>query len=118
MKTNPCKTCGSTYHTAFTCPTTPKATLQTKTRLIATKPLNKIGRQGKRTSAAVAKWKRHQKPNHQGRHTCYLCGKETDYLMAEHVNSKARRPDLRTDLNNLQPACADCNEKKGSQNRL
>lgn len=78
--------------------------------------MREIGKQGKKTAAAVAKWKRNQQPNHQGYYICYLCGKWITYLMAEHVKSKARRPDLRTNPDNFQPVCESCNEKKGSKN--
>lgn len=69
----------------------------------------------RQTANAVAKWKKTQKPNHQGYYTCYLCGRQVAYLMAEHTKSKVRHPNLRTDPNNLKPVCADCNERKGSK---
>lgn len=79
------------------------------------KPLNQIGKQGRKTANAVAKWKRQQRPNHQGRFQCYMCGKQVDYLMAEHVKSKVRHPELRNNLNNLKPTCHECNKRKGSK---
>jgi 5-methylcytosine-specific restriction endonuclease McrA len=93
----------------MSCPYLPKATLATKTKL------NVVGKAGKRTAAAVAKWKRTQKPNHEGYFICYVCGKWIEYLEAEHVKSKARRPDLRTAADNLRPVCSNCNEAKGSK---
>lgn len=81
-----------------------------------TKPMNKIGKQGKRTAKAVAEWKKTIKPNHQGYYECYMCLRMMDYLEAEHVKSKARHPELRTDPNNLKPTCSECNEAKGSKN--
>lgn len=106
----PCRHCESLQHTGFMCPNTARTTLKTY------KPMNKIGKVQKRTQIAVAKWKRTQEPNHQGYYTCYMCGKWIDYLEAEHVKSKARNPELRTDLNNLKPTCSSCNSKKGSKN--
>lgn len=103
-----CKYCWGYGHTAFTCGSKPRKGLS------ARKPLAAIGKQGKRTAAAVAKWKRTQRPNFMGYYQCYICGKNVDYLMAEHVKSKARHPELRTDLNNLKPVCSRCNELKGS----
>jgi 5-methylcytosine-specific restriction endonuclease McrA len=44
-----------------------------------------------------------------------MCGKWITYLEAEHVKSKARHPELRTEANNLKPCCAECNAKKGSK---
>lgn len=77
--------------------------------------MNQVGKVQKRTAAAVAKWKRIQKPNHEGYYQCYLCLKMIDYLEAEHVQSKVRRPDLRTDAGNLRPCCSECNRNKGSK---
>lgn len=77
--------------------------------------MRRQGKQGKRTASAVAKWKRTQKPNHQGYYICYICQKWVTYLMAEHVKSKARSPESRTDLSNLRPVCAECNKEKGSR---
>lgn len=82
--------------------------------LVASKPLAKIGKQGKRTAAAVAKWKRIMNDGDDAYYTCYMCYRSVPYLMAEHVKSKARHPELRTDLTNLKPTCDQCNKKKGS----
>ena len=78
--------------------------------------MNKIGRVGKETAAAVAKHKKTVKPTHEGYFICYMCGKWVDYHMTEHVKSKARNPELRTDPGNFKPTCGPCNEKKGSHN--
>lgn len=78
------------------------------------KPMNKIGNVQKKTSVAVTSWKKTQPSNHQGYWECYICHKMIDYLIAEHVNSKVRHPDLRTDTDNLRPVCNSCNQEKGS----
>jgi 5-methylcytosine-specific restriction endonuclease McrA len=104
-----CKWCGASEHTSFYCFKKPRKPIAKRT------PINKVGKQGKKTAAAVAKWKRTQNPNHRGNYVCYICSKEIPYLVAEHVKSKARHPDLRTDPNNLKPTCADCNREKGAK---
>lgn len=104
-----CKWCGSTEHTQFYCPRKPRTPIKTN-KLPA-----KIGRVGKKTNAAVAKWSRGQKPNHQGYYICYMCGAWITYLRAEHVKSKVRRPDLRAEPSNFKPTCDPCNEKKRSK---
>jgi 5-methylcytosine-specific restriction endonuclease McrA len=104
-----CKACNGTGHTAFNCPSRPRATLK------ASKPMKKIGRVGKETAKAVAKWKRTLQPNHQGYFVCYMCGAWVQYMTAEHTKSKARHPELRTDVKKLKLACDPCNEKKGSK---
>ncbi len=103
LKTNPCKQCGSVWHTAWQCPLLPR------------KAMNKTGSVQKKTAQAVANWKKTQKPNHQGYYQCYICGRWIPYLEAEHVKSKVRHPELRTDMDNLRPVCDPCNEKKGSK---
>lgn len=77
--------------------------------------MRQIGKQGQKTIDAVAVWKAKTPPNHQGYWVCYICGIWVDYLMAEHVKSKARHPELRTKESNFRPVCADCNRKKGSK---
>lgn len=104
-----CKNCGSNYHYQTFCP------LKRREPIKVNKLPNKIGKAGKRTNAAVAKWKKTQEPNHEGYYVCYICGKWITYLVAEHVKSKARHPELRTDPNNLKPTCDDCNREKGSK---
>lgn len=104
-----CSFCWAYGHSKWYCKARPNKGLS------ARKPLAAIGKQGKRTAAAVAKWKRTQEPNHEGYFECYICHKWITYLEAEHVKSKARNPKLRTDPNNLKPTCDPCNSKKGSQ---
>jgi len=78
--------------------------------------IKKQGKVARKTNAAVAKWRKLNPPNHQGYYICYLCHRwiPANEMQVEHVKSKARHPDLRTDLDNLQPACSSCNAKKGS----
>ena len=75
--------------------------------------MNKKGRVAKQTESYVEKWKRKQKPNHQGYYTCYISGQQVPYLMAEHPYSKARHPDMRTNQK-LEPVAAEINKLKGS----
>lgn len=74
-----------------------------------------IGKVQTSTSKAVDKWKDKQQPNYEGYFQCYICGKWIDYLMAEHVKSKARSPESRTDPDNFKPTCSSCNKAKGSK---
>jgi len=109
-----CKDCGRStviWNAAQTrCPKCQQARSKAK----PPKPIKKIGKHAKAVNAAVAKWKKDQKPNDQGYYQCYMCGRWIDYLMAEHVKSKVRHRKLATDPNNLKPTCAECNKKKGS----
>lgn len=77
--------------------------------------INKLGRVGKETVAAVKAWKRTQKPNHEGYYECHYCLKWVTYLMAEHMESKTRSPSLRIVHDNFVPVCAPCNKEKGSK---
>src|SRR5215217_4977289 len=106
----PCKYCGSTSHYPYQCFKRP---IKSKTKRIR-KPIAKIGKQGKKTQSAVSKWARKQQTNHQGYYECYICSKWVTYLMTEHVLSKVRHPESRTDDTNFKAVCAECNEAKGS----
>lgn len=75
--------------------------------------MKQIGKQGKKTASYVEKWKRTQKPNHQGYYQCYISGVWVDYLTAEHPYSKTRHPDMRTNQK-LEPVSAEINKLKGS----
>lgn len=115
MKEPFCKYCTTAGHYQTFCPRKPRKAIKVNKPLKqSTKPIAKIGKQGKKTAAAVAKWKKTQKPNHEGYFICYMCGRWVDNLIAEHVKSKARHPELRTEHDNLKPTCDDCNRKKGS----
>lgn len=115
MKEPKCTHCGELGHYQSFCRKKPRKPLPRQTKPITvTKLPNKIGKQGKRTASAVAKWKRTQKPNDAGYFECYMCHRWLTYLTAEHVKSKARHPDLRADPTNFAPTCDDCNRRKGS----
>jgi 5-methylcytosine-specific restriction endonuclease McrA len=110
----PCKECGSLKHSCFSCPSKPRSPLKTTSTLKATKPLQKIGKVGKKTQAAMAQWKRKQKPNHEGYFICVYCERWKTYTRAEHTDSRARHPESRTDQSKFDEACDECNERKGS----
>lgn len=50
-------------------------------------------------------------------YTCGICHLPVppDEMVLDHILSRSRRPDLRFDLTNLQPAHWRCNTEKGSQ---
>lgn len=102
----PCKWCGSTAHYATFCFRRPAKPPK------ARRPIARLGKQGKRTAAAVAKWKKTQEPNHQGFYQCYIGGDWIPYLRAEHPYSKASHPDMRT-TQKLEPVCDEHNALKG-----
>jgi 5-methylcytosine-specific restriction endonuclease McrA len=104
-----CVVCGKRAYSDYCVQHKPRTPIKTY------RQLNKIGKVAQRTNAAVAKWKNTQKPNHQGYWQCYICGRMIDYLIAEHVKSKVRHPELRTDPNNMKPVCNECNAAKGSK---
>jgi len=110
-----CKSCGRSIIIWNSAQTRCAKCQKERSKAKPPKPINKVGKQGKKTASAVAKWKKTQKPNHEGYYTCYLCGKWVPYLEAEHKLSKARHPESRTDPNNLAPVCSECNEKKRSK---
>lgn len=86
------------------------------------KRLNKIGPVTKKLIEQRKQWIIDSPPDDNGNWVCYLqispqCLKlvTADTLNLEHVESRARRPDLRFDKTNLKPSCQICNSKKGSK---
>jgi len=102
VKPKGCKACGSTAHTAFTCPW--------KRR----KPLSKRGKVTKKWLATRDLWLEHNKAPY---YFCHYCDKmmTRTQLTLDHYESRSRHPELRFALNNLVPCCAVCNEDKGSR---
>lgn len=102
----PCPECGSKWHSK-------SYHKERKPMSRGIKPMNKKGKVTIETEAFVDKWKRTQKPNHEGYYICYISGQWVEYLMAEHPYSKTRHPEFRTDQI-LEPVHADINKLKGS----
>lgn len=122
----PCKYCGLTGHFAYACYQNPKRALKALKRTAlkrSTKPINKIGKTTKQWYITRATWIRHNPPTIEGEFwECYLrihpwCPGRIDikHLTLDHVVSRSRDPSLRFNLDNLKPACAYCNEAKGSR---
>jgi 5-methylcytosine-specific restriction endonuclease McrA len=63
------------------------------------------------------KWFKENPPNFEGYYVCYLCEKwvSVKEITLDHVIPRSRRPDLKYEMSNLQPACWDCNYIKGSK---
>lgn len=55
-------------------------------------------------------------PNFQGYYQCALCPQmvHRDECTLDHIQTRSSRPDLKYDLENLQPAHALCNFARGS----
>lgn len=92
--------------------------------LKAKKPVKRIGKTTKHWIDTRSKWIAKHQPNHAGYWECALhispqCLNymDIDQLTLDHILGRGRRPDLRDDLNNLQPACAYCNGLKGSSSK-
>jgi len=117
IKSRPCKQCGSDRHTAFSCPRRARSGMKRRSGYL------KPGKQAALWSETRAEWiKEHPLGKHEY-YICYICWivdpehasvfTETN-VMLDHVKSRARHPELRTDLTNLRPICAHHNKEKGS----
>ena len=113
-----CKDCGRSIIVWSTAQTRCPACQKKRSKAKPPKAIRKVGKQGKKTAAAVDKWKRKQKPNHQGYYVCYICGKWIEYLTAEHMLSKARHPSERDNPDNFAVVCHDCNREKASKDYI
>src|SRR5215469_17939277 len=104
-----CKYCGLTGHSSMGCFKRPNKPLKGKKRI---KRIGKVGRQWWQTRQD---WIKKNLPD-SGTWKCTYCGGELtmNILTLDHKLSRSRRPDLRYDLDNLVPACWECNTAKGS----
>lgn len=110
MKSKPCSLCNSVWHTKFGCPYRSRNPLKGKKRIRA------IGKVGRQWIATRKEWISKNIPD-SGYWNCTYCGKELhlNTLTLDHKISRSRAPELRYDLDNLTPACYDCNMAKGSK---
>lgn len=140
VKINPCKLCGSTYHTAFKCPKNPEAVAKAKTtkqrmldkqRLKATQKPPKAVKpkkqptKRKKTETRSQLVKRLDKVFSEyirrsnsidGIATCVTCGKQDEWknLQNGHYMSRGHYP-TRWDETNCHVQCVSCNVfKKGN----
>lgn len=115
----PCKYCRLMGHFPYACYQNPKKAIKTLKRT----PLNKVGKTTKQWFITRATWIRKNPPPIDGKYwECYLqihqwCPVRVDlaHLTLDHVISRTRDPKKRFALDNLKPACIDCNTMKGSR---
>lgn len=114
-----CRVCDEFGHTPFYCPNKPRAILERKRKLKV------YGKYYKKFLKTKKQWFKDNPPDHAGYYYCYIpfCGKallppksleEGEVVQLDHVESRARRPDLRYEDSNLKPICAKHNSEKGS----
>ena len=116
IKSNPCKTCQSTWHTKAFCPQN-RTPLKQSTKRI--KPMSDKTRA--KSQVRDQAWFEQNPPNERGIWFCYLnISKRCEFkltrstIQLEHVSAKVRAPELKYDITNLMPSCAPCNSLKQS----
>lgn len=140
-----CKYCGSEFHYSYACGLKPKHCthcdeigharsecvilkrhklenkadkLNPKTgRFNDVKPIKKAGKYSQKWLYTRRLWMLHNPANHAGYYECHYCHRFIpDYEMTlDHKESRSRAPELRYELTNLVPCCADDNSRKGSR---
>jgi 5-methylcytosine-specific restriction endonuclease McrA len=109
----PCKHCGSRQHTSFRCFKKPRKPIKVSSlRPLKRTPLKKIGRITKKWFEVRKDWF----AINEGPYFCFIGGEPLALreVQLDHVKSRSRHPELRFDLDNLRPICADHNRAKGS----
>ena len=108
----PCSNCASVYHTAFNCPVRGRTPLKTTKPMQARRRINRSGKVSRAWIQARRQWI----AQHPGPWECFYClvPLTEPELTLDHYLSRARRPDLRYDHDNIVPCCAPCNYRKGS----
>jgi 5-methylcytosine-specific restriction endonuclease McrA len=108
----PCKHCGKLGHWPYQCFKNPKKR----------ETLKPVGKYTKQWLITRKTWIKNNPPNHQGYWVCYLqihenCPKflTERTITLDHVVARTKDPSKRFDKDNLKPACAWCNELKGSK---
>lgn len=119
-----CKFCGDPQpgHFPYTCQKNPKVIARRQTGLKRT-PIKKVGKRTQQWFDARTQWINDNPPTIQGKYwMCYLQIHEwcpvrltLETLTLDHVIARSSDPALRTDPNNLRPACEYCNNMKGSK---
>ena len=79
--------------------------------------MRKLGKVGKKWLQTRKEWVKLNPPNHAGYYICAIGGEyiPADEMELDHIQSRSRHPELRFDLNNLQPTCHNHNSEKGSR---
>jgi len=81
------------------------------------KPIKRMGTVAKQWAATRRTWIQ-ANGTVTGTWVCYLCDKPLtiDNLTLDHVQSRSRHPELRSEPDNLAACCYSCNTHKGSRN--
>jgi len=72
----------------------------------------KIGKVGKEWQKTRRAWFKANPPDYRGYWICGLCGIEVDTPDLDHIQKKGSHPELRNDLDNLQPVHRHCHQLK------
>lgn len=126
-----CKWCKSPLHTAFYCFKKPRKeivrvsrrSLSTSFKVKKQKAINKIGPRARQWNKTSKLWKQTNPPDSRGFWYCRVGGaaltdkKDVEALRLNicHIESRARRPDLAFNLDNLFAGCPLHNKEQGSR---
>ena len=108
-----CKICKSAWHYQTFCPSKPKKPVRATQKPLKRTPIKKMGKHATKWQTTRRQW---LKANKAEWYECYLCKTMVSHraMQLDHVESRARRPDLRYEPSNLKPVHSWCNKNKGS----
>ena len=79
--------------------------------------MKQVGKQGKLWQKTRREWIKQNPPGFRDEYTCGLCGAWVHIkgMELDHIKPRGAYPELRYDLDNLQPTHRLCNQTKGSR---
>lgn len=80
----------------------------------ATKPIRQRGKQASKWASTRREWLKANPPDYRGMWQCSDCKSWTTQIDLDHLKKRGSHPELRYNLDNLEPVCRGCHIKRDS----